>query len=246
TGLPDVHSTPLRLERDLRGEPVAPEPPGRPRAGVPWPEHGRLGLRDARDDERASDRCDEGHAPDAPPRADLGRQDADRAGGGRPPDHRGGPGHLRDGPRARRGRGPVSRGRPRELVDVAGPDAVPEDAEHRADARAPPDRRPGIGGGDHARILRAGKGSSTQPPFGAGFLQDEAAVFESPKGSVRIIGSVGSLDRPTWWQRRNLPRVAEEYERRVKVLDGLLAGNGPRILLTHYPPTYVTMGGEKE
>src|SRR5439155_21908189 len=78
------------------------------------------------------------------------------------------------------------------------------------------------------------------------FLQDEAAVFESPSGAVRIIGSVGSLDRPTWWQRKNLPRAAEEYERRVKVLDELLAGNGTQILLTHYPPTYVTMGGEKE
>ncbi len=82
--------------------------------------------------------------------------------------------------------------------------------------------------------------------FGMRFLQDEAAIFESPAGRVRIIGSVGSLDRPTWWQRRNLPRVADEYERRVKVLDGLLAGDGTRILLTHYPPTYVTMGGEKE
>jgi len=82
--------------------------------------------------------------------------------------------------------------------------------------------------------------------FGVRFLQDEAAVFESPSGAVRIIGSVGSLDRPTWWQRKNLPRAAEEYERRIKVLDGLLAGNGTQILLTHYPPTYVTMGGEKE
>src|SRR2546422_1345058 len=82
--------------------------------------------------------------------------------------------------------------------------------------------------------------------LGIRFLQDEAAVFESPAGRVRIIGSVGSLDRPTWWQRKNLPRAAEEYERRVKVLDGLLAGDGMQILLTHYPPTYVTMGGEKE
>src|SRR5256712_3916102 len=36
-------------------------------------------------------------------------------------------------------------------------DAVPEDAEYRADARALPDRRPGIGRGDRPRILRAGK-----------------------------------------------------------------------------------------
>lgn len=82
--------------------------------------------------------------------------------------------------------------------------------------------------------------------FGMRFLQDEAAVFESGGSLVRIVGSVGSLDRPTWWQRKNLPHLADEYRRRVEVLDGLLAGDGVRILLTHYPPTYVTMGAEKE
>src|SRR5439155_490409 len=38
----------------------------------------------------------------------------------------------------------------------------------------------------------------------------------------------------------------EEYRHRIGVLDDLLAGDDLRILLTHYPPTYVTMGGEKE
>jgi calcineurin-like phosphoesterase family protein len=61
-----------------------------------------------------------------------------------------------------------------------------------------------------------------------------------------VIGSLGALDRPTWWQRKNLPHLAEEYRRRIGVLDDLLAGDGRRILLTHYPPTYATMGAEKE
>jgi Icc-related predicted phosphoesterase len=78
------------------------------------------------------------------------------------------------------------------------------------------------------------------------FLRDEAATFETHGGSGRIIGSTGSLDRPTWWQRKNLPHIADAYRRRIDVLDGLLAGDDPRILLTHYPPTYVTMGGEKD
>jgi predicted phosphohydrolase len=78
------------------------------------------------------------------------------------------------------------------------------------------------------------------------FLQDEAAVWDAGGGEVRVVGSLGSLDRPTWWQRQNAPHLAEEYRRRIGVLDGLLAGTDPRILLTHYPPTYVTMGGEKE
>lgn len=78
------------------------------------------------------------------------------------------------------------------------------------------------------------------------FLQDESAVFESGGRSVRIIGSLGSLDRPTWWQRKNLPHLAGEYERRIAALDRLLEGDDARVLVTHYPPTYVTMGGEKE
>lgn len=82
--------------------------------------------------------------------------------------------------------------------------------------------------------------------FGVRFLQDEAADFEAGGHRVRIVGSLGSLDRPTWWQRKNLPHLADEYRRRIDGLDRLLVGEGVRILLTHYPPTYATMGGEKE
>jgi len=82
--------------------------------------------------------------------------------------------------------------------------------------------------------------------FGVRFLQDEAATFDAGGTNVRIIGSLGSLDRPTWWQRKNRPHYAGEYRRRIEVLDGLLAGDDRRILVTHYPPTWVTMGGEKE
>lgn len=82
--------------------------------------------------------------------------------------------------------------------------------------------------------------------FGVRFLQDEAASWTVGGMEVRVIGSTGCLDRPTWWQRRNLPQMAEEYRRRIGILDGLLAGENRRILLTHYPPTYVTMGDEKD
>ena len=82
--------------------------------------------------------------------------------------------------------------------------------------------------------------------YGVRFLQDESAVFESRGKQIRIIGSLGSLDRPTYWQRQNLPYLDAEYRQRIGTLDRLAAGDDARILLTHYPPTYATMGGEKE
>jgi Icc-related predicted phosphoesterase len=82
--------------------------------------------------------------------------------------------------------------------------------------------------------------------FGLRFLQDESAVFASGETHIRIVGSRGSLDRPTYWQRKNMPHLEGEYRRRVETLDHLLAGEDAPILLTHYPPTYATMGGEKE
>lgn len=81
---------------------------------------------------------------------------------------------------------------------------------------------------------------------GVRFLADEADSFESGGERIRIVGSTGSLDRPTWWQRKNLPQAEPEYRRRIDLLDRLLAGGDTRILLTHYPPTYATMGDEKE
>ena len=77
-------------------------------------------------------------------------------------------------------------------------------------------------------------------------LDDEAVDVEIAGQTVRVIGSTGCLDRPTWWQRTNLPGIWREYEERARTLDRLLAGSSFRILLTHYPPTYATMGAEKE
>ena len=46
--------------------------------------------------------------------------------------------------------------------------------------------------------------------FGVRFLQDEAARFEAAGKAVRVVGSLGSLDRPTFWQRKNLPYLEAE------------------------------------
>ena len=82
--------------------------------------------------------------------------------------------------------------------------------------------------------------------FDLAFLDDEAKTFDVGGKTVRVIGSTGSLDEPTWWQKNNLMGIEREYEQRVRKLDQLLAGDDFRLLLTHYPPTHSTMGGEKE
>ena len=78
------------------------------------------------------------------------------------------------------------------------------------------------------------------------FLDDAAVDLDLGGRRVRLIGSTGCLDRPTWWQRTNLPGIWREYEERARTLDRLLEGSSFRILLTHYPPTFATMGAEKE
>ena len=81
---------------------------------------------------------------------------------------------------------------------------------------------------------------------GIPLLDDDAHVVGVGRREVRIIGSTGSLDRPTWWQRTNVSGIARTYDERVARIDKLLDTEGFRVLLTHYPPTHATMGGEKE
>ncbi len=78
------------------------------------------------------------------------------------------------------------------------------------------------------------------------FLEEEAKEVHLAGQTIRVVGSTGVLDRPTWWQRTNLPQIASEYTRRLQALDGLLEEEGFRVLLTHYAPTYRTLVGEGE
>ncbi len=78
------------------------------------------------------------------------------------------------------------------------------------------------------------------------FLHDEDITLDMAPFPTRIIGSTGSLDTPTWWQRSHLPNITREYAARVQLLDQLLEGEDFRILLTHYAPTYRTLVGEGE
>jgi Icc-related predicted phosphoesterase len=83
--------------------------------------------------------------------------------------------------------------------------------------------------------------------FEALFLDDEAADLEVEGAKVRIVGTTGPLDRPTWWQRTHIPNVWAKYKERVKILDRLLVRGDADllVLLSHYAPTYLTLEGER-
>jgi len=78
------------------------------------------------------------------------------------------------------------------------------------------------------------------------FLDDEILTLEINDKSVGIVGSLGSLDRPTFWQRNNIPDIADIYKKRVETVEKLLSElkTDFRILLIHYAPTYKILEGE--
>ena len=82
------------------------------------------------------------------------------------------------------------------------------------------------------------------------WLDDE--VWEGSVNGVGlcIYGTRGSLERLTSWQRRNLPQLAEIFEKRVRntleTLTRLRGGCDVLILLMHYAPTTKTLKGEPE
>jgi len=79
------------------------------------------------------------------------------------------------------------------------------------------------------------------------FLDDESTIVNVKGAEVGIVGSTGSLDVPTTWQKRNIPNIETIYKRRIELIDSLLLRLLPiktRILLLHYSPTYKTLEGE--
>jgi len=78
------------------------------------------------------------------------------------------------------------------------------------------------------------------------FLEEETYILESEGKTLGIVASKGSLDRPTFWQARNMQNIWRTYnETREKV--GKLVSeleSDYKCLLLHYPPTYKTLVGE--
>ncbi|MDI6798609.1 MAG: metallophosphoesterase [Candidatus Aenigmarchaeota archaeon] len=78
------------------------------------------------------------------------------------------------------------------------------------------------------------------------FLDDESLILRVGNTSVGIIGTTGSLDSPTPWQRRNVPDIERIYQDRISFVDRHLQRiiADFKILLVHYAPTYKTLEGE--
>lgn len=80
------------------------------------------------------------------------------------------------------------------------------------------------------------------------WLNDEVYTINLDNKRISIIGSKGSLDRPTFWQRKNIKNIWEIYKKRIDKIDSMLKSLSSeiKIVLTHYPPTYKTLIGETE
>jgi Icc-related predicted phosphoesterase len=78
------------------------------------------------------------------------------------------------------------------------------------------------------------------------FLEDESIKLDIDGSRVSVIGTSGSLDRPTWWQRKHVPGIRDTYLERVRKVEKLLLeADGFKVLLMHYAPTYLTLEGER-
>ncbi|MEM2134644.1 MAG: metallophosphoesterase [Candidatus Freyarchaeota archaeon] len=79
------------------------------------------------------------------------------------------------------------------------------------------------------------------------FLEQETFIIEAEGKTLGVVCSKGSLDRPTFWQRKNMPEIwkiyAERREKTAKLVSELKTDY--KCLLLHYAPTYKTLVGEK-
>jgi Icc-related predicted phosphoesterase len=82
------------------------------------------------------------------------------------------------------------------------------------------------------------------------FLDEKSVIVKINDIKIGIVGTQGSLDRPTTWQRRNISSIKRKFERRANRASSLLkrlSGKADRrILLMHYSPCMETCSGEDE
>lgn len=82
------------------------------------------------------------------------------------------------------------------------------------------------------------------------FLDEKSTILNSGSNQIGVVGTQGSLDKATSWQRRNIPSIKGVFERRAKRAASLLkkieTTVDKRILLMHYSPCLETCEGEDE
>ncbi len=82
------------------------------------------------------------------------------------------------------------------------------------------------------------------------FLDEKSTILDRGSTQIGIVGTQGSLDKATRWQRRNIPSIKGVFERRAKRAASLLKKiektTDKRILLMHYSPCLETCEGEDE
>ncbi len=84
------------------------------------------------------------------------------------------------------------------------------------------------------------------------FLDDQSITINvnlpgaSRDTVVGIVGTTGSLEVPTPWQRANVPNIESVYTRRIEMVERHLKNMRAdfKIVLMHYSPTYRTLEGE--
>jgi Icc-related predicted phosphoesterase len=78
------------------------------------------------------------------------------------------------------------------------------------------------------------------------FLDDESVELKIKNEKVGIAGTRGSLDIPTWWQWKNVPKIKKTYVDRVSKIKDLLNNleTNIKVFLSHYSPTFKTLKGE--
>ena len=82
------------------------------------------------------------------------------------------------------------------------------------------------------------------------FLDEKSMTLEIDEVTVGIVGTQGSLDKATSWQKRNIPSWRGVFERRARRAASLLRkfreSVDKTILLMHYSPCLETCEGEDE
>lgn len=81
-------------------------------------------------------------------------------------------------------------------------------------------------------------------------LDEKSAIVDISGVRIGIVGTQGSLDKPTSWQKRNIPGIRDEFGRRASRAESLLkridSKSDYRILLMHYSPCIETCQGEDQ